>query len=51
MASPLMIGCDVRNVDEDTVKLLGNSYEPIRDAFRLSVENTAEATALILEHP
>lgn len=38
-------------VDEDTVKLLGKSYEPIRDAFRLSVENTAEATELILKHP
>jgi len=41
----------IYGTDEDTVKLLGKSYEPIRNAFRLSVENTAEATALILEHP
>ena len=37
--------------DEETVKTLGIAYEPIRDAFRLSVPNTAAATELILQHP
>ncbi len=39
------------SVDEDTVKTLGVEYEPIRDAFRLSVPNTAKATELIIKHP
>ncbi|MBQ8175086.1 MAG: ABC transporter ATP-binding protein [Clostridia bacterium] len=38
-------------VDEGTVKMLGRDYEPIRDAFRLSVSNTAAATELILSYP
>lgn len=38
-------------VDETAVKALGMGYEAIRDAFRLSVPNTAEATALIIKHP
>lgn len=38
-------------VDEDTVKKLGVEYAPIRDAFRLSVPNTAKATELIIKHP
>lgn len=38
-------------VDENTVKTLGVEYEPIRDAFRLSVPNTAKATELIIKHP
>lgn len=38
-------------VDENTVKTLGVEYEPIRDAFRLSVPNTAKATELIIQHP
>ena len=37
--------------DENTVKDLGCPYEALRDAFRLSVPNTAEATKLILAHP
>jgi len=41
----------IYNVDEDTVKSLGAPYEPIRDAFRLSVPNTAKATELIISHP
>jgi len=41
----------IYNVDEDTVKSLGTPYEPIRDAFRLSVPNTAKATELIISHP
>ena len=38
-------------VSEDTVKSLGVEYEPMRDAFRLSVPNTAKATELIIKHP
>lgn len=38
-------------VDLQTVKQLGTEYEQIRDAFRLSVPNTAAATELILRHP
>lgn len=38
-------------VGEDTVKKLGVPYTPIRDAFRLSVPNTAAATELILKYP
>ncbi|MBQ4054304.1 MAG: ABC transporter ATP-binding protein [Clostridia bacterium] len=39
------------NVCEEDVKALGVAYEPIRDAFRLSVANTAEATGLIISNP
>ena len=39
------------DVDEDVVKNLGVKYEKIRDAFRLEVLNTAEATKLIAAHP
>ncbi len=38
-------------VDRQTVEKLGVEYEQIRDAFRLSVPNTAAATELILRHP
>ncbi len=37
--------------NEETVKTLGVPYEPIRDAFRLFVENTSKATQLIIKHP
>ena len=36
---------------EAQVQKLGVPYEPIRDAFRVSVPNTATATELILEYP
>ncbi len=39
------------NVDEDVVKKLGVPYEAIRDAYRLSVANTKQATELIIKHP
>ena len=39
------------NVDEAAVQSLGVPYEPLRDAYRLSVPHTAAATALILQHP
>ena len=38
-------------VDEAVVKTLGVEYEELRDAFRLSVPNTARATELIITHP
>lgn len=38
-------------ISEDTVKELGLSYEPLRDAFRVSVPDTAAATALIAKRP
>ena len=38
-------------VNEDTVQKLGMSYEPIRDAYRLSVPNTKAATELIIKYP
>ncbi len=38
-------------VSEEEVKKLNIEYEPIRDAFRLSVPNTKAATALIVSHP
>lgn len=38
-------------VSEDAVHSLGKPYEPLRDAFRVAVSNTAEATALILANP
>ena len=37
--------------DEEQIKKLDAPYKPIRDAFRVSVANTAAATELILEHP
>ena len=38
-------------VEESAVKTLGMDYIPIRDAFRLQVSNTAQATELIVKHP
>lgn len=38
-------------IDESTVSTLGVEYEKLRDAYRLSVPNTAKATELILTHP
>ncbi len=39
------------NTDEQSVKTLGKPYEAIADGYRVSVQNTAEATRLILSHP
>ena len=36
---------------EAEIKQLDLPYEPIQDAYRLSVPNTATATRLILAHP
>lgn len=41
----------VYNADEQTINDLGFPYEKIRDAFRISVKNTAEARDLIIKHP
>lgn len=38
-------------IDEVTVKGLGVAYEPIRDAYRITVPDTARATELIVSHP
>lgn len=38
-------------VDTATVEKLGVPYETIRDAYRLSVPNTAAATELIIKYP
>lgn len=41
----------VYNVDEEKIKALGLPYEKIRDAFRVSVKDTAEARDLIIKNP
>lgn len=41
----------IYGVEEAQIRQLSASYEPIRDAFRVSVPDTAAATALILQHP
>ncbi len=38
-------------VSEEEVKKLGVEYEPIRDAFRLSVPNTKASTEIIIRNP
>ena len=38
-------------ITEEQVKTLGASYESIRDAYRVSVKDTAAATELILRYP
>ena len=37
--------------DEQAVKALGRPYEPIRDAYRVSIPNPAAATQMILQNP
>lgn len=41
----------IYNAEEENVKALGLPYEKIRDAFRVSVKNTAEARDLIIKNP
>ena len=41
----------IYGVSEEQVKLLCKPYEAIRDAYRISVSNTSEATDLIIKHP
>ena len=37
--------------EEEKVQALGRPYTPVRDGFKLSVENTAQATDLIVRNP
>lgn len=39
------------NVNETEIKSLERPYEKLRDAYRVSVESTANATELIIKHP
>ncbi len=39
------------HVTEEQVQKLGRPYEPLQDAWRVSVPNTASVTAMILAHP
>lgn len=41
----------IYNAEEEEVKALGLPYEKIRDAFRVSVKDTAEARDLIIKNP
>ena len=41
----------IYGADESQIQKLGAPYETLRDAFRVSVPNTAAATELILKHP
>ncbi|MBQ4559079.1 MAG: ABC transporter ATP-binding protein [Tyzzerella sp.] len=41
----------IYGINETQVELLQKPYEAIRDAYRVSVSNTAEATELIIAHP
>lgn len=41
----------IYGVDEKTVKSFGYEYEKIRDAYRISVSSTADATKLITKYP
>ena len=41
----------IYNTEESHIKALGMPYKPMRDAFRVSVPDTAAATNLILRHP
>ena len=43
--------CTLYGVSEEAVCDLGRPFERLRDAYRLSVSSTAEATELILTHP
>ncbi len=39
------------NVNSDEIRTLNFPYEELKDAFRISVPNTTEATKLIINHP
>lgn len=41
----------IYGISEEQVKCLEKPYEAIRDAFRVSVSDTTEATKLIIAHP
>ena len=39
------------NLSEEQVRVLGKDYERIRDAYRVSVKDTSEATELVVKYP
>lgn len=39
------------NIDQSDIEQLSLKYEKIRDAYRIEVSNTAEATRLIMQYP
>ena len=39
------------NIDQSDIEQLSLKYEKIRDAYRMEVSNTAEATRLIMQYP
>ena len=41
----------IYGISEEQAASLGVGYEPLKDAYRLSVPNTAAATELIVNHP
>ena len=41
----------IYGTSEENIKRLGIEYEPVRDAFRLSVPDTKAATELIIKYP
>ncbi|MGN0628426.1 MAG: ABC transporter ATP-binding protein [Oscillospiraceae bacterium] len=41
----------IYGTSEETIKKLETPYEPIRDAYRVSVPNTAKATEMIIRYP
>lgn len=41
----------IYGIEEEDVQKLGKPYEKIKDAYRVSVSETIEATKLIIEHP
>ena len=41
----------IYGISEEQARQLQKPYKPIRDAFCISVSNTAEATELIIKHP
>ncbi len=41
----------IYGIDEESIKTLGKPYDVLKDAVRITVFNTAEATSIILAHP
>ena len=41
----------IYGAQEEGIKKLGVEYQPVKDAFRLSVPDTKAATELIIKHP
>lgn len=41
----------IYGISEKQVRLMGKSFEKIRDGVRISVKDTSEATGLIMNHP